>query len=134
MERGPAPQAMNGPTPVGSGPDAFSAAGNYSRRSASLWILFLSLALLPLQISNQSLWIDEGDTASYALQPDLHAWVQRLVHDPIPDCQMPLTMWTAWLGAHSLGSAEWQLRVINLLWAAGALLAMFYAGKCLGSK
>jgi len=98
----------------------------------SIWILLFSFLLLPLQVSNQSLWIDEGDTAQYALQPDLHSWGEYLVHETIPNCQMPLSMWVAWSAAQTLGSAEWQLRAVNLLWAGGALLAMFFAGRILG--
>jgi hypothetical protein len=80
------------------------------------------------------LWGDEGDTALYAIQPDFQAWVQYLTQDKIPDCQMPLSMLTAWLTARSLGSAEWQLRAINVFWGACALVAMFYAGKAVGCR
>ena len=100
-------------------------------RTGHLLILLGCLFLLPLQVSNQSLWIDEGGTAFYALQPSLRAWASHLVHDTIPNCQMPLSMFLAWVGAHTFGSTEWQLRVVNLVWAAGALIALFYVGRLL---
>lgn len=93
-----------------------------------------SIALLPLQVSNQSLWIDEGGTAYYGLLPTFHDWWQFLVHDPIPNSQMPLPLLGAWLTAHSLGASEWQFRAINLLWASGGLLAFFFAGRALGCR
>ncbi len=107
--------------------------GGSSRAGGKSWLLLAAcLLLLTLQPSNQSLWIDEGGTADYALQPTFRAWVNRLAHDPIPNCQMPLSMFLSWVGAHTLGSAEWQLRAVNLLWAAGSLVAVFYAGRALG--
>lgn len=108
------------------------AVANRSCQSRIPVLLLLGcLLLLPLQVSNQSLWIDEGGTAFYALQPTLRAWVSHLAHDKIPNCQMPLSMFLAWVGAHTIGSAEWQFRVINAIWAAGALIASFYAGRIL---
>ncbi len=79
--------------------------------------LLLALALLPLMISNDSLWLDEGDTAMYVLQPDFPSWCQRLSHDDQADCQMPLAMWTSWAAGKILGTQEWQLRAVNLFWA-----------------
>ena len=33
---------------------------------------------MPLMVTNQSLWLDEGDTALYALQPNFSAWFDYL--------------------------------------------------------
>jgi hypothetical protein len=85
--------------------------------------------LLPLMASTQSLWIDEGDTAVYALQPDLRAWLDHLLADPNADCQMPLSMFLAWLLALSGGTSEWALRAPNLLWGAGTLGIFFWIGR-----
>jgi hypothetical protein len=100
----------------------------------ALWILLGSFALLALQISNQSLWIDEAGTAFYGMLPSFRAWWQFLIHDPIPNSQMPLPLLVAWLTAHSLGTSEWQFRAVNLLWAGGGLLAFFFAGRALGCR
>lgn len=42
---------------------------------------------------------------------------------------MPLSLLFAWIVSHTCGSQEWQLRAINVLWGALALLAMYRAGK-----
>ncbi len=80
-------------------------------------------------ISNDSLWLDEGDTAMYALQPDFSAWCQRLLHDGQADCQMPLAMLTSWIGEKIMGPQEWQLRAVNLFWGALALMGMYRVGQ-----
>jgi len=100
-------------------------------RAPVTW-LALSLLLLPLMITSESLWLDEGDTVMYALQPDFHSWQQYLSHDLAADCQMPLSMFFAWVAGQTLGTHEWQLRVINVLWGALALFAFHRAGKWLG--
>lgn len=94
-------------------------------------LAFLAAAclLMLLSLSNQSLWIDEGDTAIYALQPTLTAWWHHLVGDINADCQMPLTMLIAWLGAQAVGSGELMLRLPNLLWGFGTLFALYLLGK-----
>jgi hypothetical protein len=93
------------------------------------WGLILSLLLLPLMLTNESLWLDEGDTAVYASQPDFSSWRQYLTHELEGNCQMPLAMLFAWVTGQTLGTQEWQLRAINLLWGALALLALYRAGK-----
>ncbi|MCX6895884.1 MAG: hypothetical protein NTZ16_10380 [Verrucomicrobia bacterium] len=94
----------------------------------ALW-LWLAALLLPLMITNESLWIDECDTAIYALQPDFHSWSQHLNHDGNADCQMPLSMFFAWVTGRLFGTQEWQLRVVNILWGLVALAGMRHAGK-----
>jgi hypothetical protein len=101
---------------------------NEARFNPVFWLIF-SVLLLPLMLSNESLWIDEGDTARYALQPDFHAWWHYLNHDTTANCQMPLAMFFAWVTAQTLGTQEWQLRAINVLWNGLALLGMYRAGK-----
>lgn len=91
--------------------------------------LLLGLLLLAVMVSNDSLWLDEGDMALYAIQPDFHSWLHYLRNDVAADCQMPLSMFCAWVGGKTLGTAEWQLRAINVIWGALALLGMYRAGK-----
>lgn len=97
--------------------------------SVSKLALIAGLVLLPLMISNQSLWIDEADVAYYGRQPTFEAWRYLLTHDLSSDCQMPLTMFGGWVVSHTIGTQEWQLRVINVLWGVLALLGMYQAGK-----
>jgi len=91
--------------------------------------LLAALLLVPFMITNDSLWLDEGDTARYALQPDFHAWSHWLRHDGQADCQMPLALLCSWVAAKLWGTAEWQLRAVNVLWGALALAGMYRVGK-----
>jgi len=98
-------------------------------KSTPVMWLALGLLLLPLMITSESLWLDEAGTAMYALQPDFHSWWQHLSCDLSTDCSMPLSMFFAWVGGQTLGTSEWQLRSINVLWGVLALLALHRAGK-----
>lgn len=93
-----------------------------------LWLL-AGLLLLPFMLTNDSIWIDEGNTAMYAMRPDFHSWWQHLRQDVQADCQMPLSMFFAMVSGRLLGTAEWQMRVINLLWGALALIGMYRVGR-----
>ena len=92
------------------------------------WLL-AGLLALPLMISSDSLWLDEGDTAMYVMQPDFHSWWDRLRHDGQADCQMPLAMLLAWAGGKFWGTQEWQLRAVNLLWGGLAMFGMYRVGR-----
>jgi hypothetical protein len=93
--------------------------------------LIAALALLPFMITGDSLWMDEGTTAMYAMQPDFQGWLSFLHHDNGGDCQMPLGMFFAWLGGKMLGFGEWQLRAVNLFWGVLTLLFMARIGRLL---
>ena len=80
-------------------------------------------------LRSDSLWIDEGDTAVYAIQPTLSDWWQHLTTDPNADCQMPLTMLVAWLSGKMIGTSEVALRAPNLFWAFLALLTLAIIGR-----
>jgi len=99
----------------------------YSARrigTAAMIPLLIALALMPLMVTNQSFWLDEGDTGIYAIQPDFSSWLQHLTSDRNADCQMPLTMLSSWLVGIGVGASEWTLRAQNLLFGGIALLAM----------
>lgn len=93
-----------------------------------LWLL-LALLLLPIMPTHDSLWLDEGNTAMYAMQPDLHSWFHHLLQDRGADCQMPLSLFFAWIGGRVLGVGEWQMRAVNLLWGVLALVGMYRMGR-----
>jgi hypothetical protein len=97
--------------------------------SSPRFFLLAALLLLPFMVNNDSLWLDEGDTAMYVLPPDFHAWCDRLLHDGQADCQMPLALLCSWVAGKIWGTAEWQMRAINLLWGALALLGMDRVGR-----
>ena len=92
------------------------------------WLL-AGLLLLPFMLTNESLWLDEGNTAMYVMQPDFHSWWHYLRQDSQADCQMPLSMFFAWVSGRLLGTQEWQMRAVNLLWGVLALVGMFRVGR-----
>ena len=97
--------------------------------SPRFWLL-AALCLLPVMVSNDSLWLDEGDTAGYAWQQNFSCWCQRLWSDRQADCQMPLGMLSAWVSGVILGTeAEWQLRASNVLWGALAVAGIYRVGR-----
>src|SRR5450756_744091 len=91
--------------------------------------LCAALLLLPFMLTNDSLWLDEGHTAMYVLQPDFHSWWDRLRHDHSADCQMPLAGLCDWVAGKLWGTKEWQLRAVNLLWGALSLAGMYRVGR-----
>jgi hypothetical protein len=92
------------------------------------WLL-AGLLLLPFMLTNDSIWLDEGDTAMYAMQPDFHSWREHLRQSLDSNCLMPLPMFFAWIGGRMLGTQEWQMRAVNLLWGVFAVAGMFRAGR-----
>ena len=93
-----------------------------------IWLL-AGLLLLPLMPTNDSLWLDEGATARYAAQPDFHSWWHHLWQDRETECQMPLSVLFTWIDGRMLGTQEWQMRAVNLLWGVFALGGMFCVGR-----
>ena len=100
----------------------------------SWWPLLVAALLLPLMISNDSLWIDEAATAMHALQSSFSAWWHYLNHDLGGDALQPLGMFFSWVAGYCIGTREWQLRSINLLWGALSLFFVWCAGQKLGVK
>ena len=98
----------------------------------SWWPLLVAALLLPLMISDDSLWIDEAATAMHALQPSFSAWWHYLNHDLGGDALQPLGMFFSWVAGYCIGTSEWQLRSINLLWGALSLFFVWRAGRKLG--
>lgn len=97
--------------------------------SPRFWLL-AALGLLAVMVSNDSLWLDEADTAMYALRPDLMSWARWLWLDRQADCQMPLAMLCSWFSGVILGAeTEWQLRAVNLVWGALAVMGMARVGQ-----
>ena len=96
-------------------------------RRARIW-LALALGFAAFMPSNDSIWIDEAQTAIYARQPTLGAWTERLQNDIASEAQMPLGMAAAWLGGKIVGTREWQLRVINVIWTAATIWIVWLIG------
>ncbi|MGQ9661459.1 MAG: hypothetical protein ACUVWX_03865 [Kiritimatiellia bacterium] len=94
----------------------------------SLLFLLAGLALVPLMISGQSLWIDEGETAFFAMQPDFQAWLTTLRSYHQSGIQMPLYMFLAWVAARGGLVNEWGLRAQNAFWIAVAVFGLWRLG------
>jgi len=94
--------------------------------------LLAAFVLMPVMITGESLWLDEGDTAVYAMQPDFPSWLHHLTSDMNADCQMPLTMLTSWVVGISWGTGEWLLRAQNFIFGGIALVAMYAMGRRAG--
>ena len=93
------------------------------------WVLLLAIAVLPLMLSSDSLWIDEGVTAYRGTQPTFSTWLHNLIEDPDGDSLQPLGMFFLWLTDHLIGTSEWQMRSVNLLWGLLSLSFIWRAGK-----
>jgi hypothetical protein len=89
----------------------------------------IAMALTPLMVSSQSIWIDEAQTWTYASMESLNEVIDYLGTDRKSEAQMPLGMVSAWAWAKVLGTSEWALRAPNILYAWGAILAFFLVGK-----
>lgn len=98
---------------------------------ATLSIALLLTVFIP---SNQSLWIDEAQTAYYASEPTFAGVMHKLVaaEDYASDAQMPFGVLGAWVGARILGTGEWQLRAPNIAWAMAAVIGIWLTSRRIG--
>ncbi len=83
----------------------------------------VTLAMGLLFVSADSLWIDEGNAASKALQPSIRSWYESLVSQGGSDAQMPGYMFYIWVWEKLFGSGEFALRASNILWL---LVAVYF--------
>lgn len=93
--------------------------------------LFAALALVPLMPSSDSIWVDEAQTWRYAHHATFSGWWAEMASDRFSESQMPLGMFTAWVGARLLGTSEWAMRAPNMLWAAGSIFIFYLLGRSL---
>lgn len=91
--------------------------------------VLIGLAAGALMISGESLWIDEAQTAAYAMKPTFAQWLDTLLNDRNSESQMPLAMFVAWLAGSVIGTGEWALRAVNLPWIALAALVIARTGQ-----
>lgn len=94
-------------------------------------VLFVAVIMLTviaglIAISNQSLWIDEANTAQKALRPTFADWSHLMLTERKSDVQMPLYMLYMWAWEKTVGARpEWLFRLSNLPWLVLAQAAMF---------
>jgi len=95
------------------------------RESERLWFFALAaLAVSALAINQQSLWIDEGNTAAKALQPSFQAWWTSFLHERGSDLQMPGYMFFVWAWEKLAGASEVALRASNIPFFVGGVVAL----------
>lgn len=91
--------------------------------------LALALALCVLMPSTQSLWIDEAQTWRFASEPTVGGLFSALEKTHTSEGLMPLGMLMSWVGIRIFGVSEWQLRAVNIFWAAAAVAAFHVLGR-----
>jgi hypothetical protein len=80
-----------------------------------------------LAISNQSLWIDEANTAFKAQQATFLDWWHEMLRTGGSDMQMPLYMIWIWICGKIVGTSEIALRIVNLFWVLPGLFALWHS-------
>ena len=76
-------------------------------------LVFVALIAV-VAVSNQSLWIDEGNSAMKAIQPNFVLFWEKMKELGGSDLQMPLYMGLLWLWEKMLGHSEYALRALNI--------------------
>lgn len=95
--------------------------------------LLIALAMVCLMPTNQSLWIDEGFSLSYADEPSAKALAHRILTSPGSEPLMPLGMFSVWAGSKVFGRSELGLRSSSVIWAAIAAFIMWRIGSMIGA-
>ena len=54
-----------------------------------------------------------------------------MASDRFSESQMPLGMFSSWVGARFLGTSEWAMRAPNMLWAPGSIFIFYLLGRSL---
>src|SRR5436190_20662327 len=91
--------------------------------------LAIALILCCFMPTTQSLWVDEAQTWRLASLPSVGALFSNLWSTHASEGLMPLGMFVAWLASRLSGMSEWQLRSVNIVWAAMAVIAFFNLGR-----
>jgi uncharacterized membrane protein len=85
-----------------------------------------------IAVSNQSLWIDEGNSAMKAIQPSFMLFWEKMKELSGSDLQMPLYMGLLWAWEKIFGHSEYALRSLNIPFftlSAGILLYLWDAER-----
>lgn len=85
-------------------------------RFKKIWTWLAIILIAGIFISPDSFWIDEGNTAYRAMQPDLLSWFSALTTINGSDAQMPGYMLYVWVWQKFSGNSEFALRMSNLPW------------------
>jgi hypothetical protein len=82
--------------------------------TVSIWILATVVPLLA--ISQQSFWIDEAMTETFATVPRIGVFWKKVTTEMTSEVQMPLYMIYAWGWQRIFGGSEYSLRLANYPW------------------
>lgn len=97
--------------------------------NSAMGVLGLAGLLLLIMVSNQSFWIDECGTASFACSSDWGSFFELLKTDQTSNAQMPLFMILAKGWSSLAGTSEYALRSLNILFGLIAMGCAFEVGK-----
>jgi uncharacterized membrane protein len=79
-----------------------------------------------IAVSNQSLWIDEGNSAMKAIQPSFMLFWEKMKELGGSDLQMPLYMGLLWAWEKILGHSEYALRSLNITFFTLSAAVLLY--------
>jgi hypothetical protein len=99
--------------------------------SGKTFVVFavVAIALLSAMPSRDSVWTDEAQTYHYAKQPSFQAWRAELVSAKESETLMPIGMLVPWVAAKVVGTSEWSMRAVNILWAILALIPLLLISR-----
>jgi uncharacterized membrane protein len=83
---------------------------NFTEAAALIFVTLIAA----IAVSNQSLWIDEGNSAMKAIQPSFVLFWEKMKELGGSDLQMPLYMVLLWVWEKMLGHSEYALRALNI--------------------
>ena len=87
--------------------------------------LFFSTAIGLIAVSNQTLWIDEGLSASKAMATTWNTAWQLLLEESNTNMHMLLYLASLWAWEKIAGHSEWALRAINIPFFVAGVLALW---------
>lgn len=101
-----------------------------SRHSVwSIPVLLVSLVLVVLAPSGQSLWSDEAHSWRFLSAPTFGECMTLIATDSGSQAQMPGYFAAGWVAGRLAGFSEWGLRAQNILWGAVGVVALFFIGR-----
>jgi hypothetical protein len=96
-------------------------------RNSLLLPLFFSTAIGLIAVSNQTLWIDEGLSASKAMAATWNTAWKLLLEESNTNMHMLLYMASLWAWEKIAGHSEWALRAMNIPFFVAGVLALWVA-------
>lgn len=95
---------------------------NFIQAAALLFVTLIAV----VAVSNQSLWIDEGNSAMKAIQPSFVLFWEKMKELAGSDLQMPLYMGLLWVWEKIFGHSEYALRAQNIPFFALSAAVLLY--------